>query len=235
MQQVLLLFLFLFFCPYSQASDELVVESDESVFAELKKRIKDRTDFIERKANRLGNNTFEISCYLAVPGDFEQFRKIAPEFAAWREWALTDINLAPPSRGDYIFQIHDLQQKDPGIMAAIFSFNIPFFKKQRTRTFEMSSRDSEKVLFIEGKSIPTENSAVKSAKAYMKTFPAENKTGSLWIHVKALVAFKSWILYEALPEKVLQTEVGDRLQYLIQNYQREETRRKQSGQALTLK
>src|SRR5690606_15532083 len=103
--------------------------------------------------------------------------------------------------------------------------NLPFLKKNRARTFSLAASPSKGGFSIVGETSVNAKSSVKRARAFMKAYPSEKSPGVIWVMVKAVVEFRNWLVYEALPERVLLREVGDRLQYIVTNYETEESRR----------
>ncbi len=228
----LLSFLFLFGFTAAFA-DEFKLPSDQETLAVLKTAFAGKTEHSTRAVRRLGNKTLEVECLVAMHGDFTLFKKISSDYADWRNWVLVDINTPQPGQSDYLLQLHDLNYKsDKKMVSAKFNFNIPFFSKRRGRSFKVSTKGDAKSFTLTGETILNENSAVKMANGYMKAFPAEGKPGIIWISVKSIVIFSNGFFYEALPEKIVLREVGERLQYLVQNYQKEEQRRKESPHVL---
>jgi hypothetical protein len=113
-------------------------------------------------------------------------------------------------------------ETEPGVLTLPYKVNVPFFSRQRIRAFRMTSNTKDPGVSIFGEAILSENSPVKFTKGYMRVFPAENSKETLWILVKALVQFRGWFLYEALPEKLLLREMGDRIRRFTDNYVAEE-------------
>ncbi len=222
-----LLCLLLFFSAFSY-SEEFKVPSDKDALAAMKTVLHGKNEYIQRSARRLGNKTLEVDCYVSMAADLATFAKVTSDFGDLRNWALFDINKPGPSESGYLLELHDLNQKEKEKLSAKFSFNLPFFTRMRGRTFKMTTHAEPKSFTLIGETQLNENSAVKMANAYMKALPAQGKPGNIWIQVKAVVVFGNRFFYEALPEKVLLREVGDRLHYLVQNYQKEESRRKGS-------
>ena len=232
MKRLPLLFLLLL-SPVCFGDDQLAVPSDEVTLKEMREVLHGKTDFVDRKAKRLGNKVLQVDCYLSIAGYFDTFKKVTSNLTGWRDWALIDINLPQPGQSDYILQLHDLLENTPKIMTSVFSFNIPFFKNHRSRSFNTTTTLGDKSLLVVGETMPAEKSAVKRAKAFMKAFAGDGQSPTIWVNVKAMVEFNSWFFYEALPEKVLLREVGDRLTYLAQNYQREESKRRSGASVAT--
>ena len=111
---ILVLAFTFFFLPFGASADSggknevaMHIPSEDTALKEVKVQLKDKTEHTECKANRLGNQTFEIVCFRALSGSFVSFQKVAPDFQNWRGWAFKGINVAPPSENEYVFQIHD--------------------------------------------------------------------------------------------------------------------------------
>lgn len=217
---------FLFLLQFTAFGEEFKLPTDAEILASMKTVFAGKTEHINRAVHRRGNKTLEVDSFVALNGDFNLFKKISADFADWRNWALVEINTPQPGQSDYLLQLHDLNLKPNKMVSAKYSFNLPFFSKLRGRSFKTTVTNDAKSFTLIGETLLNENSAVKMANAYMKAFPAEGKPGVIWVNVKAVVVFTNGFFYEALPEKIVLREVGDRLQYLVQNYQEEEARRK---------
>lgn len=231
--KTLFAFFLLWTVSLAAVTDELPTPTDAETLTYLKAKLGTRKDAVERSVRRLADLTLEVDSALVFPGDFSTFKKVAPDFSHWRDWTLHDINLPPPADGEYLLQIHDIVEKEPGTVSAIFSFNLPLMRNHRARSLQMKVSQNPGAFLIEGETIPAEKSAVKRAKAFLKAFPAKDLPGHVWVQFKALVVFKNWFLFQALPDKVVLRELGDRLGYIAQNYQREEQRLKSGDPAAT--
>jgi hypothetical protein len=204
-------------------ADDFHVPSDAEALSLLREALQGKPKHFEREVARLGNRTVEVQALVSLPGDIALMRKIAPDFAHWRDWLTKDIN-TPWSEEDsgYAIQFQDIIETEPGVLTMPYRVNLPFFSRQRVRAFRMTSSIKDPGVSILGEAILSENSPVKFTKGYMRVFPAENSKETLWILVKALVQFRGWFLYEALPEKLLLREMGDRIRRFMDNYAVEE-------------
>ncbi len=209
-------------CSLVSAND-FHVPSDAEALSLLREALQGKSSHFEREVARLGNRTVEVQALVSLPGDIALMKKIAPDFAHWRDWLIKDIN-TPWSEDDssYAIQFQDAIETEPNILTIPYRVNVPFFSRQRVRAFRMTANTKDTGVSILGEAILSENSPVKFTKGYMKVFPAENSKDTLWILVKALVQFRGWFLYEALPEKILLREMGDRVRRFMENYAAEE-------------
>ncbi len=228
MKTLLLLFIFA-----TSAWGAISTPTDAEALPLLKTHLQGKTDHIVRLVRRLGNKTLEVDCFIALQGDLAAFKTITTDFKGWRDWALTDFNV-PRDGSGYVLQLNDLVQRDPGKVTATYVFNVPLFSKERARTFKVGKQEAPKSLTLTAEALVNPKSAVKAANAFMKVLPADGLPGTLWINVKAVVEFNNWFFYEALPEKILLREVGDRLTFLVENYEKEELRFKQGGAPRTV-
>jgi hypothetical protein len=204
------------------AEENFEIPTDSQALQILKEALYGKSDHVDKQVARLGNRTVEVQSCIAMPGDIALFRKISPQYSHWRNWLLQDINLPPEGESDYIIQFQDAAETEPGVVTASYKISLPFFSRQRIRAFKMTSNVKDPGYSLLGEAILSENSPVKFTKAYMKVFPAEGMKGHLWVLIKGIVQFRGWFLYEALPEKILLREAGDRLKRIIDNYHREE-------------
>ncbi len=213
-------FLFLFLT--TKAFSDFSIPSDAALISKLSPALSGKTEFYDTQVKRLGKNTLEVECFAALHGEISLFKKIVPKYAEWRDWLLADINLPEPGADAYVFQFHDILQQTADSVVTVFSFNLPFFGKQRTRGFNVKKIETDKSLALLAETQLSENSVVKTAKAYLKAIQPAQPSQTLWVGVSAVVEFKSWMLYQALPEKVVLREVGERLKIISENYKKEE-------------
>lgn len=196
----------------------------DSDFAVLEKAFSHGGPAVQQNVFRRGNKTIEVECYVEVPGQLKEFERVARDLPGWREWAFTDINQPAEGDGDYLLQLLDAPSLEPGKITALYYFNLIFFKKDRTRTFNVSAQTLPGSVLLRGESILSTSSALKSATVTAQAFPAKAKKDVLWIFVRGRVEFRSGFFYEALPERILLRELGDRLTKIASNFKRENDR-----------
>ncbi|MBY0369584.1 hypothetical protein K2X33_02790 [bacterium] len=206
--------------------------AEDATLTKLTKAFKDTAPPIQQKVERKGDKTLEVESLLEIAGDLASFEMVAKDLPHWRDWAFEKINNPGEGQSDYIVQLHDAVSKAPEQMTALFSFNLPFFGKNRTRSFHIQQSKIPAGYRIQAESLLNTNSALKSAKVVADAYLATTKKNMLWVAIHATVVFKSWLIYEALPEKVVLRELGDRLSTIVANFETESTRRKRGGPGL---
>lgn len=220
----------------TQGWADFTVPTDAEVLVTLEKTLAGKSEYFDSQVKRLGKtkkNTLEVDCTIALKGDLSLFKKIVSDYPDWREWLLADFNLPEPGASDYTFQFHDIVAKDASTIVTVFSFNLPFFGKHRSRAFNVTQASSSKSFSLLAETQLNETSVVKFAKGYLKTVQPSAPAQTLWIAVKAVVEFRNSFIYEVLPDKVVLREVGDRLKTISENYKREEVRLRSSAQRAT--
>src|SRR5690606_10707895 len=145
-------------------------------------------------------------------------------FPNYPDWVFNGINDRPEG-GKYFTQVRDLTYQSPpptGLLIAHLAFELPVFKHELKRKFQMHSETHNDVFTLHGKILPLKDSVIPNAEGFMKVFPVSSNR--VWIYTKAWIRLKPWLLYQALPERLLQSETGERLQIILDNYVKEEAR-----------
>jgi hypothetical protein len=197
-------------------------QKSEELLARVKKELAGQREVSRRSVKRLGNNTIEMEIFAATDGDLDIAKKIFPEFTRYGEWTLSNIN-KNSSGGDYVLQIKDLKfhGKDSA-MEIFYQLKLPIFKHSASRSYAMRLVKPEKTLVIEVEALPVKDSFINASKGRLYVWNGDKTT--LWFYFRGHIKLASWMLYEALPEQVVLRESGERIQTLLQNYQKEENR-----------
>jgi hypothetical protein len=199
--------------------------ADEIPFSELKKTLTGQGDVLRKTFKRLGDKTISFESMASLEGDFKKTPKILTDVKNWGTWALQNINVGPEGK-NYFLQINGIDWKKElaDQIGIIFSIKLPIFKHEGTRRFVVSHRTEPNHVHI-GVTAPVEpQSVIESCEGSLDVYPAEKEADRLWIGLKGTIKLRNWILYEALPEKLISNEAGERIQTVLINYQKEELR-----------
>lgn len=218
--------LFLCFCIHLRA-EEVAEVSDEVAFEIVQKTLKNYNGpYTERKISRAGNKTVVFESVVAIEADAKQFTEILSDVKNYPKWALKNINVRP-SGGNYYVKILDLisDPKDAAALKGLIRVDLPLFKHSLQALFKVYPEEKKDVFTIRANIVPDERSVLVGANVILKAFPAPNRPNFKWIYVKANILIRYWLLYEALPDKLLNKESGERVQIVLDNYTDEETGR----------
>jgi hypothetical protein len=170
-----------------------------------------------RTVQRHGDKTIGIESFLCVEGSFESMRKIATDFGSYGQWVLNNIN-ERPTGGSYFIQFLDISAPNPDHVLLKYKVDFPFLKKERQKHFKVKSETFPRAFVLTGEGVEDAESLLNYARAEMVVFPAPKTDQELWLYVQGKAQLKSSFIYEALPEKILRSEAGDRLQRIADNY-----------------
>jgi len=195
-------------------------------------------DYLIRHVQRMGNKTIEMETMIATDGDPKLANAILTDFAHYRNWMLQGLNHRPAG-GEYLLKIRDFAIKpgDPSVLVANVTFDLPLFKIDLLYAIKVGTKKENDGLTITAEALPQPansglgESPIKSTEAFAKIFPAPKHRDVVWIYLKGRTVLNNWLLYEALPDKVLERETGDRLQIIVDNYHREESQKKPDSEA----
>lgn len=201
------------------------VPAEDPILAKLRPILKNQGDFVQRQVKRIGNLTLSMESFISTEGDLEYARRIFSDPATYPKWALTNINVKT-SGGSYFVKIVDLvpDPKDPQQLTGIFFADLPVVKVEMKKVFRVFSENDKGSITVHLESASDDKSELGRTHGELKIYPAEGEPGRLWMYANTSVVLKHWLLYEALPEKLLNRESGERLQTIVDNYQREESR-----------
>lgn len=200
--------------------------TDQEAFDILKKVLKDYPGaYQERKINRIGNKTISFESIVAIESDPKLFQKIIFNVKDYSHWALKNINLKPGG-GTYYIKIMDMKPEpsDPMTLRCFVTVDLPVFKHHLQALVKVSPDDKAKNFTVRASMVPDDKSILEGIEILSKVFPGENRPGIQWMYTKAHIVLKNWLLYEALPEKLLKRESGERVQIVLDNYTEEELR-----------
>jgi hypothetical protein len=213
-----------FFGTGAALASALVLPPDAEILATLKNRLGGEQETVQREVKRTPNRTIEITNFILAEMD----PKLAPAILAdYRhyDWVLTDINRRPTG-GTYFALLLGLsvEPQTPDPLIVKFAFDLPLFNKPHEAPFKMETHTDRGVFTLNAEAMDT-SGTFTHAEVALKLFPAP-RSGYSYLFVKGEAQLRSWVLYEALPEKLLNRESGERVRIILDNYLREETARR---------
>jgi len=200
--------------------------TDAEIRAKVKAKLQAKQDHTERTLTRIGDRTLQLEVFIATPGNLKMATEIFKDWQHYSDWALKGINQRPTG-GEYYMQIlgMNVSPKDKTILQLNLFLNFPVFTKKLEREFRMTVEEVNGVLTVDAEAVKDNESVIGASSGFLKIFQADGTTNQLWVYVSGLAQLKNWLLYEALPEKLLTRESGDRIQIVMDNYIQEEDRR----------
>lgn len=212
----------IFFLFFRSALGLELSSENQQLYKLIQSKIQGASDTIKSELSRRGNKTLEIQSYASLETNLEKARTILSDAAHYSEWALTGINVN--SRGDeYFMKIVDLiwNKSAPASVGIQYNFTFPLFKHAGTRNFEVTTAGDKTFFEVLAKNSNQNDPIISSCEGRVKLFPSPYKD-RLWIYISGKAILKSWLLYEALPEKVMSRELGERVHTVLLNYQKKE-------------
>lgn len=198
--------------------------SDEVLLPKLRQKLGSEPDYFERNVKRMGHRTITLEVTLSTHGEYALARDILPDIRGWPGWALEKINERPDGT-KYLIQVLGLEpMPDPAMMLAKLFIDIPVFRQKTERALHFKSERGPASATVEVETLPSETGLIEVLRGVGRVFPAEGRADRIWFYFQGEVKLRSWLVYEALPERLLKRETGDRIRRIMDNYVREEDR-----------
>lgn len=200
------------------------METDEQIFLYLTETFKGKSgDFYKRSIKRIGDNTILFDAAVSVEADKKLMPLIISDVSKYNDWALTNINKAPGSKLNYLLKIFRfiIDPKEPNSVRPEFMLDLPTFRKLTNRKFDYTTTQKGEVFTITAVTPEDPKSHIEKATTELKMFPAP-LSQRVWLYVTAKVKLRYWLLYEALPTRILEKESMERIQTVLDNYQTQE-------------
>lgn len=194
----------------------------QEIFNKLKAvRVEHPCDKPIRKVERLGDNTISLESFVCMDADFAMFKKIAGDIDHYDAWLLNKMN-EKPDGGTYFIKFTSLQATPEPSIKLGYKIDIPFFKKEKVKTFKVRTESEKGIFILSGEGVQDPESYMHFARSTMYAFPAPGQPHEVWVYVEGKTKLKNSLLYQAMPEKMLRTEAGDRVGKILENYQARE-------------
>jgi hypothetical protein len=202
--------------------------SDEQIRQTLRQKLKNQGDSLKRNFRRLGNKTIELESYAALEGDFSLAPAILSDVDHY-DWALEKINERSDGSKYFIRFLSLVVDKHlpQMLVSCSFGVDLPMMHYKGKRQFKVTVTNQPEVYTIRADTVAQENTVINTAAVILKVFPAEGQPGHLWIYINGHMEVGPWLLYEALPERVMNRQSAERISTLLESYQREEERVRQ--------
>lgn len=181
------------------------------------------SDHFERTVRRMGNKTISLESFLAMEADWTLLQKIAARVSDYPTWALPNINNRGGGEKFYI-QIAGMRTspKAPQNIELDVNLTLPGLSIPIQRVFRIDfpSRNEKDVFILKVTTVAMGDSAVKDMSGFLMFFKSPKYPNLVWVYADISVVLSHWIVYESLPEKLLNSESGERIRILMENYQR---------------
>lgn len=180
-------------------------------------------DYFKRRVKRLGNQEIELEGFASIMGDLNHFYQIAQNVPRYRKWALDHINTRLNGKA-YLIKILDLNTstKNKEELTATFGLELPFLKMKIDKRFLIKSEKNSHSSTVYCQSLNPPDSILSSLKGFITAFKHPEEPGRLWVYFKGQTRLTNWLLYQAIPEKVLAGESAERIHTVLDNFSAEE-------------
>ncbi len=204
----------------------LAVDQDEAILSLLRTHLKGKGDHIERTVERIGGKTLRLESFISMEGDLGWFGRISSDVQQYSSWILNQINERPEG-GTYPVQLTGLAKDstDPLGLFAEMKLVFPLIKKTLRRQMRFVPNIKANRVRIDAEMPNLDDTMLSSGRAQLVFFPAQGDPGRLWGYVEGTIKIRNWLLYEALPTRILKRDAGERFLQIVNNYQAEENRR----------
>lgn len=196
----------------------------QQAFSILEKNLSlKKGDYFKRTIKRAGNQTIELEGFASINGTLEAFYHIAQDVPSYRKWVLPGLNQKPQG-GNYLLQILDLKASpsNPRLLTAVFGLSFPGIKQTLHKTFLITPEKNSNHVTVSCQNMESKDLLLNSLVGFISAFPDPKNKERLWVYFKGLAQLRSWILYQALPEKLLVRESSERIQTVLDNFSSEE-------------
>ena len=218
-------FLFSLFFQIAHALT-IAMPSDAEVQKRLTGRLEGKGDFQDRAFRRIGERTLEFEGFISTEADINLLKTIFKEPGQYNRWLTPSINKRP-SGGEYMIKLQsfNLAPQATHTLIAKLLFDLPVFKREIECYMDIKTEQKGNAFWLTATvDANRPGTYIEGFQTVIQVFPKGK--GRVWLHALGNVKFKNWLLYEALPDRLLNRETGERLQIVIDNYLAEENHRR---------
>lgn len=201
-------------------------QEDSKIYQQLEKKLKGQRDTIRRTVKRKGDKTIELEAFISTELDLELAKSILTDFSGYNAWALRDINKKPDG-GQYMLQLLSMlpapEQND--ILILRYKLDVPLFNMTGHQTFKMNATEKDGTMELSAKANPQKDSVIDWAQGVAKIFPAPGLRNRVWVYAIGTMRFHPWLMYEALPDRLLNRLVSNRIKTFLDNLLEEQDKK----------
>lgn len=212
--------------PNAMAALKPISVDPKVALVKARAHLKGRGDLLKSELTRVGDKTIQVETFASIDGDIDMASQIIADLDSYPKWILNNINTSPT--GDkYVIQFKGLkfEAAKPGRIGIQFALELPVFKHQGLSLVDVKTSRVGDAFAMSATGVPNPEAVIENLSGVMHVFRAEDDSNRLWFFLTGRMKLRPWLLYEALPERLINREAGDRLQILLNNYRAEEDRR----------
>lgn len=212
------------FCSWVGALPNWVTPNSQ-VLSILDRELSTKTgDYFKRTVRRAGNQTIELEGFASLSGTIDNYYRVVKDVPGYRKWILAGVN-QKPSGGDYLLQVLDLKPTPNfNVLQAEFGLHFPGIKQRVYRSFKVLPERSSESVVVTCESLEANDLLLKSMTGFVSAFSDPKNKERLWVYFKGFARLRSWLLYQALPDKLLVRESSERIRTVLDNVGAEEVK-----------
>lgn len=194
---------------------------ETKIYATLEEKLGTELKCVVR-VQPVGLPTIEIEAFISAEADRKLATVILSDNSKYASWVLPGINERPKTMGgSYYIHILNIVDLSPGLLGLDLRLEVPVLGGPFQRKFHMRTSRNDAVFTIRGGAEPKEDSIIIEADGFIKIFQAKNDSSRVWIYVLGTLRVKNWI-YHLFPQRPIEREAQERIQKIIENYQKNE-------------
>jgi hypothetical protein len=206
--------------------------SPQSIFPKVKAVLKDQqSDFFQHTVHRMGNKKITLETFVSMEAEWSLIKLISKQVSEYPKWTLPHINEKGGGEKFYIeftsivSDPNDSSHIDIELALALPGLKIPI---RRSFHFEPVFPKDNDVFAVKATVLESKDSPVQNMFGYVYFFKNPKNPSRVWAYSDISVVLTHWLVYESLPERLLQREAGDRIRILMENYQSFENSKRES-------
>ena len=197
--------------------------SDDEIMAYLSENLKGQGDHIVRSVTRsqTREKTLLLKSAMARELDFEIIKTVMASPEKYRNWMLDGINIRANGNPYYVL-FEDVIAPAPGRLDFKMRLDFPVFKAESTQPFNLKIEKEDRVLRAYMTAHADPNRILEEMVGQMRIYQAPDDPTRVWIYLEGSMTLIPWLLFEALPVRLLSREYLYRMSLILRNSQKEE-------------
>ncbi len=193
------------------------------IFNKIKSSLNPTTmDQFQHSVKRMGNKKITLEAFISLEADWNKLKKIATQVSDYPKWVFPRINDRGGGEKFFIqFASISALANHPNTLDIDVFLNLPALKipVRRLFLFEPVPHPDSTVFIMRVTALAVEDSPVKDLSGFAYFFKNPKNPSQIFSYLDVSVVLTHWLVYEALPERLLTRDIGDRLKILMENYQ----------------